>query len=106
MYIAIVKDEEKKHVYRACSNSYAALTRTFLAMDSAPYINGLVYFGTNVDMPSTFTCRVIKKGKVKKATLLELADHEETLHDIVQYAKEHGAHDIELQSNDKNNEKR
>ena len=106
MYIAIVKDEEKKHVYRACSKSYAGLTRTFLAMDSAPHINGLVFFGTNVDIPSTFAFRVISKGKVKKATMLDWANHESTLHEIVQYAGKHGAHDIEIQPNNKSHGKR
>lgn len=99
MYIAIVKDDKKEMVYRACSKTIIGLTRTFLAMESASHINGLVYYGTNVDMPSCYAFKVIKKGKVKTATLWDLTNQDDTLHDIVQYAKEHGAYDIKLQSN-------
>ena len=94
MYIAVVKDDKKETVYRAGSKSLVGLTRIFSALDSASCINGVVFEGTAIDDPKFFALKVIKKGKVKKATLVDWANVEDTFRSIVQYAKTHGASDL------------
>ena len=94
MYIAVVKDDKKETVYRAVSKSLVGLTRIFSALDSAPFINGVIMQGDSIDNPEYFVPKVVKKGKVIKAKLLYLSNMQDMFHDIVKYSETHGASDL------------
>ena len=93
MYIAVISKGDD-HVYRIFAKSFSAIERTIKQQEDWKQFNGVIACGPDIDHPEYWTTRVVRKGRVRKATPEDLACVSDEFSTLVKYAKKHGASDL------------